>query len=134
MNESRIVTAPDLDLDNRFKILLVDVEWSDIERLSNTINNFDMDLTIFLYGSKDSDDVWCINAHKHAYATLVNTRFSGNKELLKGWLLAQKNCWGLGSNNIAEYNHRVTHDIYTWLIQQHNSYLKEENNVTETRT
>ena len=46
MNESRIVTAPDLDLDNRFKILLVDVEWSDIERLSNTINNFDMDLKI----------------------------------------------------------------------------------------
>ena len=129
MNNSRIVTAPDLDLDHRFKVLLVDVEWSDIERLSNTINNLNIDITLFLYGSKETDDVWCINAHKHSYATLVNTRFSGNKELLKGYLLAQPNCWGFGSNDIAKYNHRETHDIYSWLIQLHANYIKEENNV-----
>lgn len=133
MNTSRIITAPDLDLDNRFKLLLVDVEWSDIERLSTTINNLDIELTLFLYGSKDEDDTWCINAHKHAYSTLVNSRFSGNKELLKGWLLAQKNCWSLGSNKIAEYNHREIHEIYTWLLQQHANYIKEENNGTTTR-
>jgi hypothetical protein len=129
MNQSRIVTAPDLDLDHRFKVLLVDVEWGDIERLSNTINNLDIDITLFLYGSNETDDVWCLNAHKHSYATLVNTRFSGNKELLKGYLLAQKNCWGYGSNDIAKYNHRETFDIYSWLIQLHANYIKEENNV-----
>ena len=134
MNNSRIVTAPDLDLDNRFKVLLVDVEWSDIERLSQTINNLDLEITLFLYGSAEDDDIWCINTHKHSYSTLINGRFSGNKELLKGWLLAQNNCWSLGSNKIAEYNHRVTHDIYTWLIQQHSKYLKEENNGQQTRT
>ena len=129
MNQSRIVTAPDLDLDQRFKVLLVDVEWSDIERLSTTINTLDIDITLFLYGSNDVDDVWCINANKHAHATLVNCRFSGSKELLKGYLLAQKNCWGFGSNDIAKYNHRETFDIYSWLIQQHANYIKEENNV-----
>jgi hypothetical protein len=129
MNASRIVTAPDLDLDQRFKVLLVDVEWSDIERLSSTINNININITLFLYGSKEVDDVWCINAHKHSHATLINTRFSGSKELLKGYLLAQKNCWSLGPNDIAKYNHRETHDIYSWLIQQHANYIKEENNV-----
>lgn len=129
MNNSRIVTAPDLDLDHRFKVLFVDVEWGDIERLSNTINSLGIEITLFLYGSKETDDVWCINQHRHAYATLVNTRFSGNKELLKGYLLAQPNCWGYGSNDIAKYNHRETHDIYSWLLQQHANYIKEENNV-----
>jgi len=129
MNASRIVTAPDLDLEQRFKVLLVDVEWSDIERLSSTINNININITLFLYGSKEADDVWCINAHKHSHATLINTRFSGSKELLKGYLLAQKNCWSLGPNDIAKYNHRETHDIYSWLIQQHANYIKEENNV-----
>jgi ribosome biogenesis protein Tsr3 len=37
MNDSRIVTEPDLNLDHRFKILLVDVDWTDVERLSSTI-------------------------------------------------------------------------------------------------
>lgn len=134
MNDSRIVTAPDMDLDKRFKLLLVDVEWSDIERLSTTINNLEIDITLFLYGSKDEDDAWCINAQKHSYATLINSRFSGNKEMLKGYLLAQPNCWSLGANKIAEYCHRQTFDIYTWLIQQHTNYIKEENNVTTTRT
>jgi hypothetical protein len=87
---------------------------------------------VFLYGSKDNNDTWCINTQKHAHATLVNTRFSGNKELLKGWLLGQKNCWSIGPNDIAVYNHRVTHDIYTWLIQQHANYIKEENNGKNT--
>lgn len=129
MNNSRIVTAPDLDLDQRFKVLLVDVEWSDIEGLSTTINNLEIDITLFLYGSKESDDVWCLNAQRHSYATLVNTRFSGTKELLKGYLLAQPNCWSLGPNDIAKYNHRVAHDIYSWIIQQHSNYIKEERNV-----
>ena len=93
MTDSRLITAPDIDLDHRFKILLVDVEWGDIERLSSSINTLGIDITIFLYGNNDENDTWCINANKHAYATLVNCRFSGNKEILKGFLLAQKNTW-----------------------------------------
>ena len=129
MNDSRIVTEPDLDLDHRFKVLLVDVDWTDIEKLSKTVESLGIDITLMLYGSNDKNDVWCINANKHAYATLINSRFSGNKEQLKGWLLAQKNCWSLGPNDIAEYSHRVTYDIYSWLVMQHSLYIKEENNV-----
>jgi len=134
MNDSRIVTAPDMDLDTRFKILLVDCEWSDIERLSSSINTLGIDITIFLYGSNDNDDSWCINANKHAYATLINCRFSGNKEILKGFLLAQKNCWALGQSEIGAATHRNVFDIYSWMLLQYNNYNKEENNVTTTRT
>ena len=45
MNNSRIVTAPDIDLDARFKVLLVDCDWSDIERLSTSINSLNVDPT-----------------------------------------------------------------------------------------
>jgi hypothetical protein len=128
MNDSRIVTAPDLDLDSRFKILLVDVEWSDVEKLSHAIKELPFPVTIFLYGSKDESDTWCINAHKHAYATLINCRFSGSKELLKGWLLAQRTTWALGANELGSATHRNVFDIYSWLLQQYNNYLKEENN------
>ena len=128
MNNSRIVTAPDIDLDARFKVLLVDCDWSDIERLSTSINSLNVDITLFLYGSNETDDIWCINASKHAYATLVNCRFSGNKEILKGFLLAQKNTWALGQSEIGAATHRNVFDIYSWLLQQYNNYLKEENN------
>jgi hypothetical protein len=133
MNDSRIVTAPDLDLDARFKILLVDCEWSDIERLSTSINSLDANITLFLYGSNDSDDTWCINTNKHAYATIVNCRFTGSKEILKGYLLAQKNTWALGQNEIGSAIHRNVFDIYSWMLLQYNNYLKEENNGTQTR-
>jgi hypothetical protein len=126
MNTSRIVTAPDMDLDDRFKILLVDVEWSDVEKLSKAIEAMNTDVTIFLYGSNDTDDVWCINTSKHAYTTLVNCRFSGNKEMLKGWLLSQKNTWALGANDIGAATHRNVFDIYSWLAQQFNNYIKQE--------
>jgi hypothetical protein len=133
MNDSRIVTAPDLDLDARFKILLVDCEWSDIERLSTSINSLDANITLFLYGSNDTDDTWCINTNKHAYATIVNCRFTGSKEILKGYLLAQKNTWALGQNEIGSAIHRNVFDIYSWMLLQYNNYLKEENNGTQTR-
>ena len=128
MNDSRIVTAPDLDLDVRFKILLVDVEWSDVEKLSHAIEELQFPVTVFLYGSKDENDTWCINAHKHSYSTLINCRFSGNKELLKGWLLAQRSTWALGASELGSTTHRNVFDIYSWLIAQYNNYLKEENN------
>ena len=128
MNNSRIVTDPDIDLDARFKVLLVDCDWSDIERLSTSINSLNVDITLFLYGSNETDDIWCINASKQAYATLVNCRFSGNKEILKGFLLAQKNTWALGQSEIGAATHRNVFDIYSWLLQQYNNYLKEENN------
>lgn len=134
MNSSRLITEPDFDLDQRFKVLLVDVEWSDIENLSQTIQNLNIDVTVLLFGSNDKDDIWCINAHKHSHATLVNTRFAGTKELLKGWLLAQKSTWSLGANNIAQANHRVAYDLVHWFIGQHTNYLKEEENGTQTRT
>jgi hypothetical protein len=129
ISDSRIVTAPDLDLDARFKILLVDVDWSDIEKLSHTIKELQFPITVFLYGSKDMDDTWCINTAKHAHATLVNCRYSGSKELLKGYLLAQKNSWALGANEIGAATHKNVFDIYSWLLLQYNNYNKEENNV-----
>lgn len=129
MTDSRIVTAPDTDLDLRFKILLVDVEWSDIEKLSHTIKELQFPITIFLYGSKDTDDMWCINSAKHSYATLVNCRFAGSKEFLKGFLLAQKNSWALGASEIGSATHKNVFDIYSWLLLQYNNYIKEENNV-----
>jgi len=128
MNDSRIVTAPDLDLDVRFKILLVDVEWSDVEKLSHAIKELPFPITLFLYGTSENDDTWCINAHRHAYATLINCRFSGSKELLKGWLLAQRTTWALGQNELAAATQRNVFDIYSWMLQQYNNYLKEENN------
>lgn len=128
MNNSRIVTAPDNDLDNRFKVLLVDVEWADVERLSNSIQALGIEVTLFLYGSNDNDDMWCINASKHAYSTLINCRFTGNKELVKGFLLSQKNCWALGQSEIGSLTHRNVFDIYSWLVLQYNNYIKEENN------
>ena len=112
MNDSRIVTAPDTDLDHRFKILLVDVEWGDIERLSQSINSLKFPITVFLYGSNDTDDMWCINTQRIANATLINSRFSGTKELLKGWLLAQRNTYSLGTNEIAKASHKEIFDIY----------------------
>jgi hypothetical protein len=133
MNDSRIVTAPDTDLDHRFKILLVDVEWSDIERLSQSINSLKFPVTVFLYGSNDTDDMWCINTQRIANATLINSRFSGTKELLKGWLLAQRNTHSLGANEIAKASHKEIFDIYSWMLLQYNNYLKEENNDSSTR-
>ena len=127
-SDSRIVTAPDLDLDVRFKILLVDVEWSDVEKLSHAIEELQFPVTVFLYGSKDENDTWCINTHKHSYSTLINCRFSGSKELLKGWLIAQRNTWALGASELGAATHRNIFDIYSWLIAQYNNYLKEENN------
>ena len=124
-DESRIVTAPDLDLSDRFRVLLVDCEWSDVERLSQTIKNFPEPVTLFLYGSKDTDDVWCLNQAQHSDAVLLNCRFAGEKEMLKGWLLRNNNCWVLGDNSMGKYVHRSTYDIYSWLIAQYDNYKKK---------
>ena len=126
MNNSRIITAPDLDLDERFKILLVDVEWTDVEQLSQTIGKLGIDITMFLYGSKNNDDAWAVNTHKHCHSTLINLRFSGSKEILKGWMLAQKNTYGLGSHFISDSNHRTVYDLYSWFATQYDNYLKQK--------
>jgi hypothetical protein len=131
MDDSRIVTAPDLDISNRFKILLVDCEWSDVERFSQIIKSMPEPVTIFLYGSKESDDVWCINAAKQATACLINCRFQGNKEILKGYLLAQDNVWALGENAIGKATHRQTFDLYSWLAERYANYQKHQEEKNE---
>lgn len=135
-NNSRIITAPDLDLEERFKVLLVDVEWSDIELLSQSIKKLDDDVTLFLYGSNDNDDRWCLNMYKHAHVTLINGRFSGNKELLKGWLLAQDNVSCYGQTEIGDYSHRTVFDIYSWFATNYTLYqsTRKEKHDTKNRT
>jgi hypothetical protein len=123
--ESRIVTAPDLDLDNRFKILLVDVEWSDVERISQAVKNLPSAITVFLYGSNENDDVWCLNAARHSDAILINCRFSGNKEQLKGFLLHYSHAWALGDSVLGKATHRNTTDIYSWLAMNYDTYMKQ---------
>lgn len=118
MLEHRLITAPDLDDTNCFKIMLVDFDWDAIEALSETFAKVPELLTVYLYGSNESDHSWAIRAAQCSDAILINLHNRGNIELLKGHLLSMQHAEAFGSTDQGLFARKTVYDIHEWLTRQ----------------
>ncbi len=115
--EAKIYTAPDLDRSNKFKILLIDFDWENIESFTDILSKVPEDMTVYLFGENDKDYDWCIDAAFGADAVLVNCTRRGNIELLKGYMLAKYEATAYGSNDMLNSIKEPEWDFATWLTK-----------------
>jgi len=126
MEDKRIITAPDTDLSEHFQIMLMDFEWVDIAALSDSINKLPGKITLYLYGSNDTDHNWCISTVNQVSSVLIDMRHAGNIELLKGVLLPKKNVYVLGDHMLDKLYHNKVIDIHSWLAIEYKKYQNSE--------
>lgn len=129
MNDKKIITAPDTDFTEHFKIMLVDFEWSDIAELSDSINKLPGKISLYLYGSNDIDHDWCLGTTNHVSSVLMDMRHVGKIELLKGVLLPRKNVYVLGNHLLDRLYHNKVIDIHSWLAVEYKKYQEEQNGI-----
>ena len=122
MSDKKIITAPDIDLSEHFQIMLIDFEWVDIAELSDSINKLPGNITLYLYGGKDTDHDWCISTANHVSSVLIDMRNAGGIELLKGVLLPKKNVCVLGNHMLDKLYHNKVIDIHSWLARSYKEY------------
>jgi hypothetical protein len=116
--DHRIITAPDLDATNCFKIMLIDFDWATIAAFSEIVQRVPESVTVYIYGENDSDHAWAINAAHSADAILVNTDRKGKIELLKGHLLSMHRSEAFGSNDQSIFARNRVFDLAEWLTRQ----------------
>lgn len=125
-NTKKIITAPDLDMSDGFKILLVDFEWPDIQEFTETVKKLPGPVSIFLYGLKDTDPVWCLTVASQCNSVLLDMRIRGENDVVKGILLPKTNCWHLGHHKLDGVYHNKVIDMYSWLAIQYKLYQEPE--------
>lgn len=113
----KIITEPDLDYSNKFKILLFDFNWEDIERYCHLMTNVNDDLVVYVFTQHDKNFQWCIHAANQSNAILVNLDTKTSNELLKGYLLSFKNAAGFGNNLQAVFAKEIYYDIAVWFTK-----------------
>lgn len=121
----KIITAPDIDYTNNFKILLVDFEWVNLEAYTHIFTESENDLVIYLL--KDSTNIeWALNTANQANAILINCDKINNFEFLKGYLLSYKNAVAYGKNNQSLPAKETYYDIAVWFTKlcQKNNLIK----------
>ena len=115
--EAKLYTAPDLDRSNKFKILLLDFEWETIESFADILAKVPEDITVYLFGEKDTDYEWCIDAAYSSDAILVNCTRKGEIEMLKGYVLANTMARPYGSNKVLDVIKDPEWDFSVWLTK-----------------
>jgi ribosome biogenesis protein Tsr3 len=113
----KLITSPDLDYSNNFKILLVDFNWQNIEQYSHIFTACEEDITVYIYSQKDADPKWCINAAEQAKVILINCESKSVNEILKGYLLAYKNAAAFGKNDQVIFAKETYYDIAVWFTK-----------------
>ena len=131
VDDKKIITEPDNDFSRSFKILLVDFEWQEIEELSEAIKKLPGPVTLFLYGSNDSNPAWCLTQSKNCTSVLVNMVHRGTIETLKGYLLGEPNVFTYGKHNLDDLFQRKVLDTMSWLAIQYEQWhrINEVKNV-----
>ena len=115
--ESTLITAPDLDHSNRFKVMLVDFSWEEITVVAELLDRSKITATLYTYCHNEDDSSWCITAAKTSDAVLVNCRFISNIEMLKGYLLSIPQAAAYGTNSQSLMSRVTYHDLAVWLTE-----------------
>lgn len=118
MLDHKIITAPDLDPTNCFKIMLVDFDWEMIESFSQIVQRVPESVTVYIYGENESDHRWAIHAAQTSNAILINLDHKGKIEFLKGHLLSMDHAEAFGSNDQAIFARNNTFDLAEWLTRE----------------
>lgn len=122
MPDKKLITAPDTDMGDHFKVLLVDFQWPEIQAVAQAVQKLPGKISVFAYGSNDADAPWCINTANHVDCILINMLHQGNIELIKGILMPRSNCWCYGNHKLDTIYANKTIDMYGWLAIRHNEY------------
>ena len=130
-DEKKIITPPDYDYSRGFKILLVDFEWPNITNVTEAMKTLPGPMTLFLYGSNDSDPKWCIAQAKQCNSVLLNMTHIGNCETLKGYLMGEPNVYSFGNHYLKDVFQRNVLDSLSWLAIQYEQWhrINEVKNV-----
>lgn len=120
----KIITPPDYDYTNRFKILLVGFEWEKLEPYTHIFTATNKDMAVYLCNSANDID-WCLLTASQAKAILVNCSQQSSFEMLKGYLLSFDNACSFGYNNQTIIAKNIFYDIPVWFtkIAQNNDLL-----------
>ena len=124
--DKKIITAPDQDLTDGFKILLIDFEWPEIQEFTQSIKKLPGPVSLFLYGMKDTDPVWCLTVAQNCNSVLMDMRQRGENDVVKGILIPKNYCWYLGHHKLDSVYHNKVIDMYSWLAVQYKQYHKPE--------
>ena len=113
----KIITEPDYDLSNRFKIFLFDFEWKNIERYSYIFTESDRDICIYIFEPNNKNYEWAVNAANQADCILINCGQITSNEFLKGFLLSFNNSAAFGDNKFNLIAKTVFNDLAVWFTK-----------------
>ena len=113
----KIITSPDLDYTNKFKILLVDFKWEEIERYSHLFTSINDDIVVYVYTTDDILPEWLLTVADQSKTILINCDIKSSNEILKGYLLGYKNSAAFGKNDKVIFAKEVYHDIAVWFTK-----------------
>jgi hypothetical protein len=120
-----LITAPDTDLSEHFTVMLIDFEWPEIQEFTQAVNKLSGKVSVFLYGSNDTDVTWCMTTAIRAHAVLMDMRNPRKIELIKGALLHRPNVYTLGKHQLDKCYHNEVIDMFSWLSIQYKQYHTE---------
>jgi len=127
-HNKKLITAPDRDYGNHFKILLVDFEYDQLVNISELINRLPGTVTVFAFGSNDDDYAWCMEQANESHSVLVNMLHTGTIEVIKGFLLARPNVFYMGNCKMDKLLRNKIVDQTLWLALEYTKFQKNEVN------
>jgi hypothetical protein len=117
----KIITPPDLDYSNHFKILFVDFNWEELEPYSHIFTECNRDIVIYIMNSAANLE-WTLHAANQANTILVNCSNINNFEFIKGYILSYQNAIAYGKNNQSIVAKEVFFDIPVWFTKVSQRY------------
>lgn len=106
-----IVTPPDDVVVDGFRVLLVDLDTTHTQALSQILNRLDFNTNAIFYLWKTGDDIEWLLDKKHKADYIVFNADSTN-DIIIGYLAAQKNAYYFGTlKSLAAANNRAIYNI-----------------------
>lgn len=107
---SNFITPPDFVTEEKHTVVLIDADWSDVERLADVCRNVNTEFNVYLYSSPMGDEPWLDKALSVADAIVVNT---DNSEIstIKDRLCDRDNCWYYGEKNFVTNTKRLANPL-----------------------
>jgi dolichyl-phosphate-mannose--protein O-mannosyl transferase len=124
-NNHVLVTPPDRYWSSDFNILLVDVDWGQIDSIVNSLRPSSINLAIHVYTPHDFDNEWLLNVANSSNVVFMDLNQTTNNDILKGQLISKHNVWYTGRRDLEKIYPNYTQDPLALLLVEIEKTSKE---------
>jgi len=103
---SNFITPPDFVDEPKHSVLLVDVDWNDVETIAHWCRGSSNYFNVYLYEDIMCEEEWAVKVANQADAIIVNSR-DGTADAMKGLFLKMNKAWYYGPKNYLRTDNRL---------------------------